>query len=293
MIKIDQILNTIGQLLTRYILFVFLIFSLSAESAETVVLGITGVALKENVSAIKHWGKHIEEKSGLKVELKFARSYDEIKSMVDTGSVDIAYVCGATYVDFHANRSAEILAVPLFHGRAEYHSLIIVRNQSSIRSLNDLKEKVFAFSDPNSNSGTIAPVFEFRKKGIDPKHYFKRRIFTYDHGESIVAVLEGFADAAAVDEMVFESFEQRHPDQVKNLRVIERFGPYPIPPLVYRSGLNPKTVLRIRDAVLLMNYSDEGRALLRALAVDRFVTPINIDYSQIARMIRFVRKSEQ
>ena len=293
MIKIDQILDSIGQFLTRYILFVFLIVPLSAQSAETIVLGITGVALKEDVSAMKHWSKYIEEKSGLKVKLKFARSYDEIKSMVDTGSVDIAYVCGATYVDFHANHSAEILAVPLFHGKAEYHSLIIARNQSSIRSLRDLKGKVFAFSDPKSNSGMIAPVYEFRKRGICPKGYFKRRVFTYDHGESIVAVLEGFADAAAVDEMVFESFKRRHPDLAKEFRVIESFGPYPIPPLVYRSGLNPKALVRIRDAILLMNYNDEGRDLLKALAVDRFVIPVSTDYSQIETMIRSVGKNEQ
>jgi len=293
MIKIDQILNTAGQFMTRCVVFVFLILPFSAESAETVIFGITGVALKEDVTAMKQWGKFIAQQSGLNVELKFARSYDEIKSMVETGSVDIAYVCGATYVDFHANDSAKILVVPLFHGVAQYHSLIIARKNSSIRSIYDLKGKVFAFSDPKSNSGMIAPSYEFIKMGICPKKYFKRRIFTYDHGESIVAVLEGFADAAAVDEMVFESFNRRHPDKAKEFKVIVRFGPYPIPPLVYRTGLNPKSLIQVQNALVQMNQNKEGRELLKILSVDRFVISSSPDYSKIEKMIRFIRKSDQ
>jgi phosphonate transport system substrate-binding protein len=291
MIKNDIFLISFGQKLTVILLFVFLFLTGSLRAEERVTFGITGVALKEDIVTMRNWGSYIERKTGLGVDIKFARSYSEIKSMIETGGVDFAYVCGATFVELGANGSANIVAVPLYDGKAEYYSLIITKENSKINNIADLQNKVFAFSDPKSNSGTIAPAYEIIRAGYCPKSFFKRMVFTYDHGESITAVLEGFADAASVDSLVFESFKRRYPQKAKGLKIIQKFGPFPITPIVSRSGLKEQNVVTIRKAILEMKSDSEGKKILESLAVDKFVIPKKMDYSPIEKMMKFIKKT--
>lgn len=139
---------------------------------ERVTFGITGVALKEDIVTMRNWGSYIDRKTGLGVDIKFARSYSEIKSMIDTGWVDFAYVCGATFVELGANGSANIVAVLLYDNKAEYYSLIITKENSKINSMADLQNKVFAFSDPKSNSEAIAPAYKIIRAEHCPKSFF-------------------------------------------------------------------------------------------------------------------------
>lgn len=289
--KIGLFLNSIGQKTTSAVLFVFLISSSASYGGEKVVFGITGVALKEDMITMREWSRYMEKHSGLKTELRFARSYDEIRSMIETGGVDFAYVCGATFVELDQSGAAEILAVPLSHGRAEYYSLMIARKEGGIKKLADLENKIFAFSDPKSNSGTIAPAYNVIMEGHCPKNFFKRMVFTYDHGESIRAVLEGFADAASVDSLVYESFTLRYPQKAAQLKIIERFGPYPITPIVYRHELSLAKTKSLLTAIENMSKNPEGKSILKKLSVERFVAGPIPDYAPIEKMMRYVKKS--
>lgn len=231
------------------------------------------------------------QKSSLAVETKYARSYSEIKSMLETGGVDFAYVCGKTFVELQKSNSAKIMTVPLFKGKTEYYSLIIAKQNSKIQAISDLKNKVFPFSDPKSNSGTIAPAYEIIKAGYRSKNFFKKMIFTYDHGESITAVLEEFADASSVDSIVFESFKRRYPQKAKDIKIIQTFGPFPITPIVYRSGLKKSYLDSISKAILSMSDNSDGKKILDSLAIDKFVTTKNTDYSKIEKMMDFIKKT--
>jgi phosphonate transport system substrate-binding protein len=92
--------------------------------------------------------------------------------MIDTEWVDFAYVCGATFVELGANGSANIVAVLLYDNKAEYYSLIITKENSKINSMADLQNKVFAFSDPKSNSEAIAPAYKIIRAEHCPKSFF-------------------------------------------------------------------------------------------------------------------------
>lgn len=289
--KIGLFLMLHGQKMITSVLFVIFMFNGILSAEEKIVFGITGVALKEDMITMREWSRYIEKHSELKTELRFARSYDEIRSMIETGVVDFAYVCGATFVELDQSGAAGILAVPLSHGRAEYYSLMIARKEGEIKKLADLENKIFAFSDPKSNSGTIAPAYNVMMEGYSPKNFFKRMIFTYDHGESIRAVLEGFADAASVDSLVYESFALRYPQKAAQLKIIEKFGPYSITPIVYRHELDKMKTKALLRVIENMSKNSEGKRILKKLSVERFVAEPIPDYAPIEKMMRYVKKS--
>jgi phosphonate transport system substrate-binding protein len=82
-------------------------------------------------------------------------------------------------------------------GLVGYHSVVVVKADSPYKSLEDVRGKSFAYADPNSNSGFVAPTFFLREDGINPETFFGRTGFSGSHENSILAILNGTYDAAA------------------------------------------------------------------------------------------------
>lgn len=97
------------------------------------------------------------------------------------------------------NGGVEPLVVPVeADGSISYISVIVVRTDSGIKSLAELKGKSLAWADPNSTSGYLIPRFELKQSGIDPESgkYFSRTGFGGGHEQGVVAVLQKQYDAA-------------------------------------------------------------------------------------------------
>ena len=76
-------------------------------------------------------------------------------------------------------------------GSNSYVSVMYVRADSGITSLDGMKCHSLAWADPNSASGYLIPRAEFRAAGIDPEpgKYFSRTGFAGGHEQAVVAVL--------------------------------------------------------------------------------------------------------
>lgn len=288
--KIAKFLTIVGQILT----IVFLIGDpLSAQKEISVTFGVTGVALKEDMATLYAWKSYLERSTGLAIHLKITRSYEEMQALIKSGNVDMAYVCGATFVELSKTNNAKLLVIPKIREKNEYYSYIIAQKRSPYRTLNDFEGKFFAFSDTGSNSGAIAPMYALIKSGHNPRSFFKEIIYTYDHGESIHAVLDRFVEGAAVDSMVFESFERTHPREASKLRVVQKFGPYPTPPLIVRQNFPSSLTKKLQDSLIAMDHDIQGKHVLSSLSIDYFSLPNDISYKAIAIMIDAIKRNQQ
>ena len=73
-----------------------------------------------------------------------------------------------------------------------------------------------------------------------PDSFFRKYVFTYSHDNSIKSVAEKLVDGAAVDSLVYDYTVARSPLFSAKTRVIQKSGPYGIPPVVVHPGLNPE-----------------------------------------------------
>jgi phosphonate transport system substrate-binding protein len=227
--------------------------------------------------------------TGLIPDLVTGKTYAEINDLVRTGDVTLAVVCTLAYIEGQHDFGMEALVVPVTGGATVYYSYLIVPRDSPARRLEDLRGGTFAFSDPLSNSGRLAPVYRLLEIGETPESFFRRYIFTYSHDNSIQAVARKVVDGAAVDSQVYDYVAADDPAVGAATRIIARWGPYGINPVVVHPRLAPTLKQRLRQIFLTMHTDREGRQLLARLRVDRFIVPDDRLYDSVRTMRRRVK----
>ncbi|AHN74564.1 ABC transporter substrate-binding protein [Pandoraea pnomenusa] len=256
-----------------------------AAPQQKVLFGTTAVFLDNQVRLLSKWRAHLE--SHLEQEVQFVQrgSYGEITEMLLADQLDVAWVCGYPYVT-HTDRM-KLLAIPQYKGRPLYQSYLIVpKSQQDISSITELRGKVFAYSDPQSNSGYLVPRTELIRNSLDPRSFFSRTFFTFAHRKVAEAVSTGLASAGEIDGYVFDTMAKQLPDSVSGVRVAWKSPAYGFPPLVARKGLSMETFARIQLALLAMPESADGRELLEHLNLDRFVIGDDRLFDSIRSLVR-------
>ncbi len=81
-------------------------------------------------------------------------------------------------------------------GSIAYISVMVVRADSGITSIEQMRGKSLAWADPNSTSGYLIPRSELRGAGVDINHFFSRTGFGGGHEQAVVAVLQRQYDGA-------------------------------------------------------------------------------------------------
>lgn len=269
-------------------LALFLTLMPAAHAERMVRIGTTAVFLDDQVDFLNTWQEYLEQRLGQKVIFVRRGSYGEILDLLQRGELDLAWICGYPYVRYQ--NQFRLLAVPLFAGRPLYQSYLIVpHTDTRTRDYGDLKGTVFAYSDPNSNSGWLVPQYELAKRQIDPASFFRRSFFTLAHRKVVEAVAAGLADAGAVDGYVWETLAQQHPDLTAKTRVVYKSATYGFPPLVASRSLPERDFERAQRILLRMNHDAAGRALLTRLNLDGFVAGDDTLFAGIAAILRQVR----
>ncbi len=236
---------------------------------------------------------YIGGKLGLEVQLIQRKTYTEINELFGKGGIDLAFVCSGPYANGKEKYGLELLATPQIHGSHFYRSYLIVNRDSSHHSLEDLRGTMFAFTDPDSNTGKLAPTYWLAKLGERPEAFFAKTIYTHSHDNSILAVAKGLVEGAAVDSLIWEYYHNKSPIFTSSTRIIKKSEPYGIPPLVTCRHLSPELKDRIRQLVFSMHLNPKGREILVELMIDRFIESQEDWYESIRQMARELATMEK
>ncbi len=186
-----------------------------AFPATVLRVGMTPAFLNTQYGLLAKWREYMQAKLDRPIEIVQRDSYRETMDLLRLEQVDFAWVCSYPYV--YLKKQLRLVAVPLYLSQPFYRAYLIVSVKNrDIKSLSQLRGKVFAYADPYSLTGHLVPRYQLRKMGEDPERFFSRTFFTYSHGKLVEAVADGLAHGASVDSYVWDSLNALKPEITPN-----------------------------------------------------------------------------
>ncbi|GAB4160558.1 MAG: phosphate/phosphite/phosphonate ABC transporter substrate-binding protein [Candidatus Promineifilaceae bacterium] len=227
---------------------------------------------------------YLETELDRPIELVQRRTYREVNDLIQSGDVDVAFVCTSAYVIGKQEFGMQLLVAPEVMGESVYHALLIVPAGSQAQSMADLRGSVFAFTDPISTSGHNYPLALVQQLGETPESFFSRTFYTYSHDDAIRAVANRVADGAAVDSLVYNFAITREPKLAEETRIIHQSPAFGIPPVVVGPQMRPQLAAQLRSLFLNMHTTQAGAAALQTAGVDKFVLIDDAAYDSVREL---------
>lgn len=166
-----------------------------------------------------------------------------------------------------------------------YRLIVVVKKDSPIQTLQDLKGKKVAHTAPSSNSGHLAPLALFPREGITPgKDY--TIAFSGKHDQSVLGVGYGDYDAACVASDVYKRMADAGRVKDTDYRIIWQSTIFPTSSFGYAHDLKPELVEKIKEAFRDYRFPPEMQKTFGG--ADRFFP---VTYKEDFEMIRIIAKA--
>jgi len=216
------------------------------------------------------------------IKLVIFKDYlDGITSLAD-GGVDFVRFGPASYVTAKVKQSGvQLIAMETEGGDKRFKGVVIVRKDSPIQTLQDLRGKKFAFGDPNSTIGRYLVQAELVNAGIYKSDLADSK-YLGRHDIVVSAVEIGDFDAGSVMKSAFDKANAKG-----TLRVLATFDNV-TKPWVARKGLDKATIEAIQSGL----YSIQDPAILKELKISGFVPTSEDEYKLVRDGMQLAERFE-
>lgn len=227
---------------------------------------------------------YLTENTPYRFELKISRDYPEAVRFLQQGVTQVSSLGDVTF----AEASTRYAAIPILKPRNRdgfpfYRSAIIVRADSPLKNITELRGKTMAFGSPHSTSGNLIPRYLLWDNGIGLRDL--KSFTNLQHHDAVAkAILKGQYDAGAVKDVVAEKYKSH------GLRILAWSAPIPAVPLVVRKDAPPDVVKSLTAALLKLDRTNPEHQKMMQTWDDEFrygfAPATKDDYQGIFRMIK-------
>ncbi len=269
-------------------------------TGDVLVIGSISRSIKEEIETFQpladYLGPRLEAVGIRSAKIAVVTTASEMARRLANGEIDI-------YIDspiIAAQISRKSGAKPFLRrwkkGVAEYQTLFVTRQDSDIKSLDDLLGRVVAFDDPHSSSGYLLPKAMLMERGYrlvqvtDPGASVPPDaigyVFSMDDVNTMFWVDRGKVDAGVTS----PGFLKKYGDRYRNrLRVLASSMKMPRHVVVHRGDLDPAVVRELERVLTGMEHDEAGRKTLKAFQkttrFDRFPDGVEATFAPIYAML--------
>jgi phosphonate transport system substrate-binding protein len=219
--------------------------------------------------------KLLGDKLGIPVKVSVSTNYNTVIEAMASKKVDIGFLPPTGYVLAHDEKKAADLllqaqryAIDDATGKEDptkladsYKSMIIVKKDSPIKSIADLKGKKIAWQDVTSSAGYIYPGLEMKKNNVDPDKDVTG-ITVKGHDKGVLAVLNGEVDAAAIFQDARNTVLKDFPQVFEQTRVLFFTAGIPNDTISVRNDMDAEWRKKIQDAFIAIGKDPEGQKII-------------------------------
>jgi len=276
-------------LLLPIVICAFIFHSIPAFSKETVPFGLSPKYNPRIMYQLyQPFVDYLSENTPYQFEIKLSRVYQDIIDRLGSGEIVIGSCGPVSYIKAREKYDVKaVLRALNKDGKPYYRGIIIVRQDSLVQNLSDLKGKSFAFGQALSTAGHILPEYYLLKVNIRLKD-LKEYSFLRHHDSVVNAVLRGQFDAGAVKDIIAYKYRK------EGLRFIFITDPIPTVPIVVRVNAPQEMVKSVKTALLNLNGKDPNHQKKMAQWDEEFkygFTEVSdSDYDPIRKILRELEK---
>jgi two-component system, LuxR family, sensor histidine kinase TtrS len=227
------------------------------------------------------------------VPLKFV----EIEPALKNGEINFLLANSAFYARFkdkyHLNAICTMINRKKSIALNEFGGVLFTRNDSSIRSVNNIKGKKFMCVKYSSFGGAQMVWRLLLEQGLDPKKDCSAFLEGGTHDNVVMAVKNGKADAGTVRSDTLERMESEGKIRLADFRIINQRNDsypfvhstrlYPEWPVVACSTTDPKLARKVAKYLILLNFTNPA---MTAAKVYKWTYPAN--YADVTECLRII-----
>ena len=269
---------------SHFLLIFIILIPLSAQAEHPVRFGILSIAPPSRIHA--NWQpfvRYLSKQLGHEVEIVIPRGFQKMKAAATDGKVDIFYVNSLVFYRLkQSGKAFGVAQMENISGSTTSTSDIFVRNDSEIKTIEQLKGKSIAFVSPMGAGGYLAPRSYMYSKGLKTKKQAKE-VFTKNLSNSIHQVLLGEINAGTMCGVNYRLMGKKV--DTGELRIIGQSLPYPENVIAARSNIDPSIIKKIKNIIFSMPDNAEGQKVLQlmhGMKIKRFL-PYDIKSEEITK----------
>jgi phosphonate transport system substrate-binding protein len=207
----------------------------------------------------------LTERTGYTVQSNVGTDFSSVREAMCAGQAHIGWLNTFNYVLANEQCGVDAALATSRFGSTTYAGQIIVRADSGIATLEDLKGKVMCWVDPASTSGYIIPRIMLAANGVDPDNDFAQTIEAGSHNNVVTQVYNGDCDAGATFADARTGIEEEFPDVLEQVVVLATTSDIPNDSVSFISDFPAEMRTEIVAALLDIAGSPEGQEALNTL----------------------------
>lgn len=256
-----------------------------ADSEEPLRLGIfPRYNYTETVKSFTPLAEQLTRVLGRRVELETASDFSTFWQAVVARRYDLVHFNQYHYIKAHRELRYEVIARNREGGSDTIKGALLVRRDSGIKQLADLKGKRILFGGGrDAMQAYILTTHLLRRAGLKAGDYVE--LFAVNPPNAVIATYQRHADAAGAGDRVLDMpvvAERINTKEMKLLAVSEAVAQLP---WAVKADLDPALRQRIGAALLALGDSEPGRAVLAAARLTGFAATRDADYDPLRRIV--------
>ncbi|HFG2247061.1 TPA: phosphate/phosphite/phosphonate ABC transporter substrate-binding protein [Staphylococcus aureus] len=217
--------------------------------------------------------KLLSKELGIPVKVSVSTNYNTIVEAMKSKKVDVGFLPPTAYTLAHDQKAADLLLQAQRFGVKKdgsaskelvdsYKSEILVKKDSKIKSLKDLKGKKIALQDVTSTAGYTFPLAMLKNEaGINATKDMKI-VNVKGHDQAVISLLNGDVDAAAVFNDARNTVKKDQPNVFKDTRILKLTQAIPNDTISVRPDMDKDFQEKLKKAFIDIAKSKEGHKII-------------------------------